>query len=506
MPAARRVALMLALACLSSTALAAPQTGGGAEARAAEDAAEVLAAEARRAHAEAAVAQYRDDVQSILVEAVARGQAYEKLVDLCTTAPHRLSGSPGAAAAVEWSRQAMLDDGLINVRLEPVMVPHWERGSVCSVTVVAPERYAGTDLTALALGGSIATPEHGLVAGVIEVLSFDELGQRAAEAEGKLVFYNRPMDAALFDTFAAYGGAVSQRTRGATEAARVGGIGAIVRSVTTRLDDYPHTGGMRYNDDVARVPTAAISTLAAETLSSMLATARANGEELLLRFEQDPVWHEDEPSFNVVGEIVGREHPEQILVVGGHLDGWDVGQGAHDDGAGTCQSLEAARLLLALDLKPRRTIRVVHFMNEENGLGGAREYHRAHAEEMDRHVFAMESDSGGFSPEGFSSFANPDAMAYLVAIGELMGNANCGMLKRGGGGADVSPMAPDGVVTAGLKVDPARYFDVHHSNRDTLAQVSDREVNLGAGAMAAMLWVLAEMEETLPRNAGTTGG
>ena len=502
MPVAPRLALTL-ITCLAGMPALCAQ---GATAPGSMPVDEAAAAEARLENARAAVARYRDDVQRILVEAVSNGEAYSKLVDLCTTAPHRLSGSPGAAAAVEWSRQAMLADGLENVRLQPVEVPHWERGTTCRVTVTAPARYAGTDLTALALGGSIATPEHGVTAKVMEVQTFDELGQRGAEALGAIVFFNRPMDATLYDTFAAYGGAVGQRTRGATEAGRVGGVAALVRSVTTRRDDFPHTGGMRYAEDVARVPTAAISTLDSEVLSSMIRDANAAGEDLLVTFVQDPVWHEPAPSFNVIGEIPGREAPDQILVVGGHLDGWDVGQGAHDDGSGTCQSLEAARLLLALDLRPRRTIRVVHFINEENGLGGARAYRNEHLHEMPRHVFAMESDRGGFSPEGFTSFANPDAMAYLTAIGELMGSANCGMLKRGGGGADVSPMAPDGVVTAGLLVDPARYFDVHHSERDTLKQVSDREVNLGAGAMAAMLWVIAEMEETLPRNEATSGG
>lgn len=442
------------------------------------------------------VAAYAPTVDTILREAVARGRAYELLTDLCTTAPHRLSGSPGAAAAVEWARQTFEDVGLQNVRLEPVVVPHWERGEVCEVTIAGPAGLAGESLSAIALGSSVATPPFGLTAEVIEVQDFDELDARRDEAAGRIVFFNRPMDPESFDTFAAYGGAVDQRVRGASEAAKTGAVAALVRSMTTRLDDVPHTGNMRYARGVRQIPTAALSTVASERLSDMLAA----GVPVRLHFTQDPEWHDDEVSANVVGEIVGSEFPDEVLVVGGHLDGWDVGQGAHDDGAGTCEAIEAARLLLHLGLRPKRTIRVVAFMNEENGLAGGKAYRAAYADQMDRHVFALESDSGGFRPRGFTTTARPRGKAVLDAIAELLAPADCGLMMSGGGGADIGPMALDGVPLAGLHPDSSRYFDVHHSANDTLATVNDREVNLAAGAMAALLYVLADLDEPLPRD------
>ncbi len=441
------------------------------------------------------VAAYAEDVDTILREAVARGRAYERLVDLCTTAPHRLSGSAGAAAAVEWARQEMIDIGLENVRLEPVTVPHWERGDVCLVRVAEPAGLVGDELTSITLGSSVATPEFGLTAEVIEVQSFEELAERRAEADGKIVFFNRPMDPESINTFAAYGGAVGQRSRGASEAAKAGAVAALIRSMSTRLDDVPHTGNMSYAVGVPKIPTAALSTVASERLSDMIEA----GVPVKLHFRQNPVWHADKPSANVVGEIVGTTFPEEILVVGGHLDGWDVGQGAHDDGAGTCEAFEAARLLLQLGLRPKRTIRVVAFMNEENGLAGGRAYREQHAAEMPNHVFALESDSGGFRPRGFTTTAKGDAKAILDEIAKLLEPADCGLMLDGRGGADIGPMQLDGVLLAGLRPDSSRYFDVHHSESDTLATVNDREVNLAAGAMAALLYVIADLDERLPR-------
>ena len=266
--------------------------------------------------------------------------------------------------------------------------------------------------------------------------------------------------------------------------------------MTTRLDDYPHAGGMRYAEGVPEIPTAAVSTLAAERLASLL----GRGEDVVLHLELDCRSYPDAPSFNVVGELPGREHPEEVLVVGGHLDAWDVGQGAHDCGAGCCQSIEVVRLLKELDLVPRRTIRVVLFMNEENGLGGARAYYRDHQDEMGRHRFALESDRGGFTPRGFTTDAEGEARAVLEEVALLLEGIGASTLRRGRGGADVGPMAQSGVVTAGLYPDPQRYFDLHHSARDTLEQVSPRELELGAAAMAALLYVVADLEAPLPHN------
>ncbi len=440
---------------------------------------------------------YRQTVRDILSEALVNGESYQKLSELVEVAPHRLSGSPGAAAAVEWARQAMLEDGLENVRLEPCMVTHWERGETERLRVVAPPELAGLELPILALGGSIATPEHGLIAEVVEVQNFDELKELGDAANGKIVFFNRPMDATLLSTFPAYGGAVGQRVNGAREASRAGGVAALVRSMTTRLDDFPHTGGMRYAEGIAKIPTAAVSTKGAELISDLL----EKGETVKLHLELDCKSFEPAPSFNVVGEWVGREKPEEIVVLGGHLDSWDVGQGAHDDGGPCCQTIEAVRILKTLGLRPRRTLRVVLFMNEENGLGGAKAYYNDHKDEMDKHVFAVESDSGAFTPRGFTSNAGPEAMAILRDIAMLFEGTGGERVLEGGGGADVSPMKQSGVVVGSYLPDSQRYFDLHHSERDTIDQISPREIELGAGLIAALVYVIADLEETLPRNA-----
>jgi len=442
------------------------------------------------------VEAYRQTVRDILSEALVRGEAYAKLSELVEVAPHRLSGSPGAAAAVEWARQAMLEDGLENVRLEPCMVTHWERGETERLRVVAPPELAGLELPILALGGSIATPEHGLIAEVVEVQDFDELKELGEGAKGKIVFFNRPMDATLLSTFPAYGGAVGQRVNGAAEAARVGGVAALVRSMTTRLDDFPHTGAMRYVDGVKKVPTAAVSTRGAELIAGLL----EKGETVKLQLELDCKNFPPAPSFNVIGELVGREKPEEIVVLGGHLDSWDVGQGAHDDGGPCCQTIEAVRLLKKLGLRPRRTLRVIMFMNEENGLGGAKAYYADHKDEMPNHVFAVESDSGAFTPRGFQSNANPEAMKVLRDIAMLFEGTGGERVVHGGGGADVSPMKASGVIVGSYLPDSQRYFDLHHSERDTIDQVSPREIELGAGLIASLVYVIADLEERLPHN------
>jgi hypothetical protein len=288
---------------------------------------------------------------------------------------------------------------------------------------------------------------------------------------------------------------VDQRGQGAIEAARHGGVGAIVRSMTTRLDDIPHTGAMRYAADVPRVPAAAVSTLGAERLASLLARGPVR-----VRLELDSRWLSDAPSADVVGEIVGRELPDEVIVLGGHLDCWDVGQGANDDGGGCCQALEALRLLRALELKPRRTIRCVLFMNEENGGRGAAAYRDSVADALDRHVLAIESDGGVGTPRGFGAKCTPEGLATLRAIAALMEPAGCGELREGGGGADIDPLNEAGrVPVMSLRADGQHYFDLHHSARDTIETVWPREINLGAAAMAAMAYVVAELEQPLPR-------
>jgi Zn-dependent M28 family amino/carboxypeptidase len=439
---------------------------------------------------------YRGTVERILRAALEQGQAYELLGELCQVAPNRLSGSAGAARAVEWARERMVAAGFEEVRLEPCSVPRWERGAGERLVVRLAGEDAPVELPILALGGSVATPAGGLSAGVIEVHGFEELRARAGEAAGRIVFFNRPMETGCFDTFDAYGGAVDQRSRGASEAARAGALAVVVRSMTARIDDFPHTGSLHYAEDQPRIPAAAVSTRGAEQLSAWIAA----GREPRLTLSLSCAWHADVESFNVVGELRGSERPEELVVVGGHLDAWDVGQGAHDDGAGCMQAFEVLRLLKALDLRPRRTLRAVLFMNEENGTRGAQAYREAHAAELERHVLALESDRGGFTPLGFTSDAAPPAFAVLRGIVDLMEPARIDRLEAGHGGVDIAPLAAHGVPLVGLLPDPQRYFDVHHSANDTFDQVNERELELGAGAMAALCFVVADLPEALPRN------
>jgi len=393
---------------------------------------------------------------------------------------------------VAWGRESMLRLGLENVRLEPVRVPHWERGELQELIVVEPAAHAGEPLAVLALGGSVPTPAAGLEAEVLAVQDFDELQRRAGEASGKLVLFDRPMDPRRRDPFEAYGAAVGQRANGAIEAARVGAVGALVRSMTLTLDDEPHTGAMRYEEQVARLPAAAVSTRAADRIAGWLAA----GERVRLRLRLSSSWHEDESSFNVVGEVRGRELPEEVVLLGAHLDAWDIGQGAHDDGAGCAHVLEAARLLLGSSLgRPRRSVRVVLYMNEENGLRGGQAYRDLHQDELGRHVLAIESDRGGFLPLGYVSDADGGAQELIERL------FGCPPVARGGG-ADISPLAEFGVNLLGLYPNPQRYFEFHHSRHDTLEAVSPRELELGAASLASMAWLAAEHPGRWPRATG----
>jgi carboxypeptidase Q len=413
------------------------------------------------------------------------------LAELCARAPHRLAGSSGAERAVEWAEESMRALGLENVRLEPCLVPRWERGTLEELVVVEPAAHAGERVPILALGGSVATPAGGLTAEVIAVTSYDELHERAAEARGKLVLFRRPMERARLEPFEAYGGAVGQRSTGAIEAAGVGALGALVRSMTMLQDDEPHTGAMRYAEGVERVPAVAVSTNGADRIGAWL----DEGKQVVLRLALDCRTLPDVLSANVVGEVVGRELPDEVVLIGGHLDAWDVGEGAHDDGAGCVHALEAARLILRSALgRPRRTVRCVLFMNEENGLRGAQAYRDAHADSLGRHVLAIESDRGGGVPIGYVTDAVGPALDTLVA---LYGGAPAGR----GGGADISPMAEFGVPLAGLLPSPQRYFDFHHSRHDVLGAVHPRELELGAVSLASLAFLAADLAGEWPRNA-----
>ncbi len=439
---------------------------------------------------------YRTRVRNMIRNSLKRGQAYEHLREMCQKVPKRVSGSPGAAAAVIWARQLMNRLGFDNVHLEEVMVPHWEAGTNPSLKVVVPAHAAAMPLPFISLGGSVPTPAEGITAEVLEVQSIGELRGLGEKAKGRIVFFNRPMDMTLLSTGQAYGGAVRQRTRGAAEAGKLGAVAVIVRSVSSLRDDAPHTGAMSYEEGVRKIPAGAVSMLGADRLSALLKAHKSVKVTLKL----DSAWYEDELSYNVIGELRGREKPEEIVLLGAHLDAWDAGDGAHDDGAGCMHVVEALRLIKEMGFKPRRTLRCVLFMNEENGLRGARAYYKAHKDEMDRHVLALESDSGGFTPRGFTTDAHPRARRILQEISWLLVNAGAGQVVSGHTGADISPMRASGVVGVGFRPDGHRYFDLHHSRHDVFASVNERELELGAACIASLVYIVADMEHTLVSN------
>ncbi|MFT4538332.1 MAG: carboxypeptidase Q [Planctomycetota bacterium] len=435
-------------------------------------------------------------IDRITQESLARGLTFERLTELCTRAPHRLAGSDDAARAVEWARDTMLADGFENVHIEACRIPHWVRGDIEELTALEPRELAGQTLPVVALGGSIATAPDGVEGEVIVVESFDELEQIGiAGARDKIVLFNRPMDDASLDTFSAYGGAVNQRSGGASAAAKVGAVAALVRSMTTLRDDVPHTGTMSYSDEVGKIPTAAISTNAADRLAAMI----KSGKQVKLRLRLDCRSLGEADSGNVVGELRGRELPDEIVLVSGHLDGWDVGQGAHDDGAGSCHALETLRLLKVLDLVPRRTVRLVLYMNEENGTAGARAYAKDHEGELALHVAAFESDRGGFTPRGFSADVEDSALLELRGLARYLEPLGAAGLRAGSAGADISFLKSGGVPLIGLLPDSQRYFDYHHSANDTLEAVNRRELHLGSAALASMVYLVAERAMPLSR-------
>ncbi|RMD95110.1 MAG: peptidase M28 family protein [Calditrichaeota bacterium] len=430
---------------------------------------------------------YTDIAQKIIRTALQQRNAYTMLHRLTKEVGPRLSGSPHAAAAVEWARQTMEQLGLQNIQLQKVMVPHWVRGNVEEASIINSSIVGTVPLTVCALGGSVGTPELGVVGEVIEVHNFDEVQSLGETARGKIIFYNRPLDPTLMNTFQAYGGAVEQRTRGAIEAAKVGAVAVLVRSMTTRLDDVPHTGAMRYAKDVAKIPAAAISTEDANFLSQLLKREKNVQVRLTLSCKTLP----EVPSANVIGEIPGSEKPDEVILLGAHLDSWDKGEGAHDDGAGCVQVLEALRLIKELDLHPKRTIRVVLFMNEENGLRGAQKYAEMVKQNGPKHIVAIESDRGGFAPRGFSIRAKGKDFERLARWSYLFESMDASKFTPGFGGADISRLAPTGTINIGLMVDSHRYFDYHHSDNDTFDKVNERELELGAAAMAILSYVLA---------------
>jgi len=426
-------------------------------------------------------------IRKIYDKALADGKSYAMLDYLCNKIGPRLSGSPGAAAAVEWSRHVMEDFGFDSVWLQPVMVPHWVRGQKEIGRILNSKKMGTVEMSACALGGSVGTGPEGVTAGIVEVKNFQELAQLGTKGvQGKFVFFNRPMDPTLLQTFASYGGAVDQRGAGASEAAKYGAVGVIVRSMGINAEDYPHTGGMRYATGVPMLPAMAISTKHADLLSRLL----KDDKGITFYMEMHCQILEDAPSFNVVGEIKGSEYKDEIIAVGGHLDSWDLGQGAHDDGAGCVQSIEVLRIFKSMGYKPKRTLRAVMFMNEENGLRGGTMYAEMAKKNKEHHIAAMESDRGGFTPRGFTISAPDPVRAKIQGWKTLLEPYGLSDFSMPGGGADIGPLAPQGVVLIGYLPDSQRYFNYHHTPEDTFDKVDKRELELGSASMAAMVYLL----------------
>ncbi|WP_299767556.1 M20/M25/M40 family metallo-hydrolase [uncultured Dokdonia sp.] len=427
-------------------------------------------------------------IRKIYDEALNNGNSYEWLSYLSNQIGSRLSGSLGAEQAVNWTKEQLDSIGLDKVWLQPVMVPKWVRG-VPEYAFIETDLGKTTQVPICALGGSVATPNGGVKAPVIEVQSIEEIERLgAANIGGKIVFFNRPMQADVIDTFKAYGGCVDQRYGGAEAAAAYGAVGVIVRSVTHSLDDYPHTGSMSYGDlkPAQRIPAAAISTNGAELLSTLL---KLNPKTKFF-FSMSCKNLQDVQSYNVIGEITGSEFPNRYMVVGGHLDSWDLGDGSHDDGAGVVQSMEVLRIMKAINYKPRHSIRVVLFMNEENGLRGGRKYAEVAKNKREKHVFALESDAGGFTPRGFSFDTDDRNFDEILSWKPLFEPYFIHYFVRGGSGADIGPLKGDGTVLAGLRPDSQRYFDHHHAANDTFDAVNKRELELGAATMTGLIYMM----------------
>ncbi len=409
--------------------------------------------------------------------------AFKRLALLCDKFGHRFSGSTNLEAAIDWTLAEMKRDGLENVHGEEVMVPHWVRGNE-SVELIEPRPQK---LKMLGLGGSIGTPPEGISAELFVVSSFADLTNHAAEARGKIVLFNEP--------FTQYHKTVLIRSRGAIEAARVGAVASLIRSVTPHSLDTPHTGRMIYSDSISKIPHAAITVENAEMLQRM----QDRGEKIVVRLKMEAKTLPDAKSRNVIAELRGREKPDEIILISGHIDSWDVGQGAMDDGGGCLVAWESIRLMNELGLRPRRTIRVVLWTNEENGIAGAKAYRDFHKEELAKHVLAIECDDGVFKPRGFSFNGSEAANKMMREFSKSLGEIGADKIFPEASGTDISQLEPAGVPISDLWVDPTKYFWYHHTEADTIDKLDMKEFNLCAASMAAMSYLVADAEMALPR-------
>ncbi|HEU0033063.1 MAG TPA: M20/M25/M40 family metallo-hydrolase [Kofleriaceae bacterium] len=430
--------------------------------------------------------RYREPAARILATARADRGAYQKLQYLTDHIGHRLSGSRELDQAIAWAAKAMKDDGH-DTRTEPVQVPHWVRGveqASIATPIVRP-------LHVIGLGGTEPTPKGGITAPVIVIRSFEELDAKAAQVKGKIVLFDVAMPPYSEVKGSGYGDVVKFRGKGPSRAAKVGAVGVLMRSVTAHSLSTPHTGALGYDDNLPKLPAAAVTVEDSQLLARLAAEGPVT-VKLRLESQQLP----DAASANVIGELRGREKPDEIVVIGAHIDSWDVGQGAHDDGAGVTTMMQALTTLRRLNLVPRRTIRVVLFTNEENGLRGGKAYAQQHASELSKTVLALEADSGGFAPRGFTVEARPEIAARVVArladIASLLAPLGATRVTDGHGGADISPMLP-AVPTVGLSVDGRTYFDTHHTEADTLDKVDPQQLADDVAAVAVLAYVVADM-------------
>ena len=445
---------------------------------------------APRATGQTLADRYRPAADSIIAAATRDSSAWARLAELTDRFGHRLSGSESLERALDWILVQMRRDGLENVRGDTVIVPHWVRGTE-SAELVSPRR---TPLAMRGLGGSIGTPPGGIEAEVLIVRSFEELERRSAEARGKIVLFDVP--------WVNYGVNVQYRSRGAVAAARAGAVASLIRSAAAYSLRSPHTGAMNYDSTVTRIPHAALSVEDA----AMLGRMAARGERVVVRLVMNAQTLPDVPSRNVIGELRGRERPEEIVVLGGHIDSWDVGMGAMDDAGGVVASWEAVRLLQRLGLRPRRTIRVVGWTNEENGLRGGRGYRDRYRADVPNHVLAVETDGGIFRPEGFGFSGSDSAMALVRQVASLLRPIGADSVSLRGGGADISPITDLGVPAMSPDVANDRYFWFHHSEADTPDKIDPRDMNLCVAALAVMVYVVADMPDRLPWAAALPSG
>jgi carboxypeptidase Q len=422
---------------------------------------------------------------SVFNEALTDRTAYSQLEYLCKNAKGRVSGSPASYEAIKYTCKALKNSGADTVWLQKVMVPHWERGfEHCYISSSA---FGKRDLSISTLGLSAGTSAEGIDSKVIEVQNFDELKSFGRKKiEGRIVFFNRPVDNSLINTFAGYGGAVNQRISGASEASRYGAAAVIVRSATQFLDDFPHTGTTHYADGVKKIPAVAVSTAGAELLSTWLKKDTSLIVHLITTCKNLP----DTISYNVIGELHGYQKPDEYITVGGHLDSWDITEGAHDDAGGCVQAIEMIRIYKKLGIKPKRTIRAVMFMNEEISATGGKTYAEEAAKKGEKHYAALESDRGVMSPRGFGFDATETRLANLQSLSKYFLPFNIRDFDTGGGGSDIGPLKALGALQIGYIPDVQRYFSYHHSANDTFEQVNIRELQMGSAAIASLIYLI----------------